>query len=219
MDLLEGWADAPLEAVSPSLHCIISACLSDSRSHVKLKAVTDALFKVSSKMVLKCVTQLFQWCGQGVYGKLVFPLELEGGFETRGHYVIPAWMSNEKKKNEKHKQTQASSTGLLHLYQDIIPLDIFYIKPCLFHQPSKITAYDPGPGKLKQEQSRAERIIAFQCWLSLDLLATSAWQLNGLREKEHFRTARLCVRWGGANWWKFWVKSLERGGGAVEKPC
>lgn len=69
------WADAPMEAASPSAHLIIPACLSDSRSHVKLTAATDALFKVSSKMVLKCVTQLFPWCGQGIYGEVVFPLD------------------------------------------------------------------------------------------------------------------------------------------------
>lgn len=69
------WADAPVEAVSPSPHLILSACLSGCRSHVKLKAATDALFKVSSKMVLKCVTQLFHWCGQSIYGEVAFPLD------------------------------------------------------------------------------------------------------------------------------------------------
>lgn len=153
-------------------------------------------------------------------GCFSFELEGGGGVETRRHYMIPAWMSNEKwEKKTPHKPTQTSSTSYLHLYQDIISLDIFYIKPCLFHQHRQITAYDPGPGKLKQEQSRAERIIAFQRWLSLDLLATSAWQLNGLWEKEHFSTAGLYVLWGGANWWKRWVKSLEQGGCALEKPC
>lgn len=57
-------------------YLIISSCLSSFRAHIKLKAATDALFKLSSKMILKCVTQLFPWCGQGIYGEVAFPLDM-----------------------------------------------------------------------------------------------------------------------------------------------
>lgn len=134
-----------MATVSPSPPLIISACLSGSRSHVKLKAVTDALFKVSSKMVLKCVTQPFHRCGKVFMERLFFIWM--GEFETGNCYVTPVWMSNGKQ----NKTTQTSSTSYLHLYQDIVSLVIFYIKPCLFHQHPKITKYDLGPVKLKQE--------------------------------------------------------------------
>lgn len=101
VDLLKVWADAPVEVVSLSPHLITSACLSGSHSHVKLKAATDALFKVSSKMVLKCGTQLFHWRGQGIYGEVVFPLDGGGGVVTRSHYLTPVWMSKGKQWKKK----------------------------------------------------------------------------------------------------------------------
>ena len=81
-----------------------------------------------------------------------------GGFATRSHYRIGYLCGCQKENNE--KKPPNSSTCYLHLYQDIISLVIFYIKSCLFHQHPKITKCDPGPLKLKQELSRAERIMA-----------------------------------------------------------
>lgn len=71
--------------------------------------------------------------------------------------MTPVWMSKGKQWGKKNPKN--SSTSYLHLYQDIISLVIFYIKLCLFHQHPKITEYDPGPVKSKQELSRAEKII------------------------------------------------------------
>lgn len=64
-----------------------------------------------------------------------------------------------KRKTMRKKTPKISSTSYLHLYQDIISPVIFYIKPCLFHQHPKITEYDLGAAKSKQELSRAEKII------------------------------------------------------------
>lgn len=101
------------EAVSPSPHLIISAS-SCCRSHVKLKAATDALFKVSSEMVLKCNTAISLMWAKYLWRRLLF-LWI-GGFVPGSHYRTPMWMSKEKTM----KKSPPNSACYLHLYQDII---------------------------------------------------------------------------------------------------
>lgn len=174
-------------------------------------------------MVLKCVTKLFPWCGQGIYGGVVFPLDRV--FITRSHYMTPVYMSKKKKKTENKKKKKKLAKLLLasiSIKTKISPV-IFSIRPCLSHQYLRITKYDLRPGKLKQELSGAERIIAilplaFRYWLSLGLFTTSVWQLNGLRDKGHFSTVS-CYSVGRGNWWKHKVEVPRERGCAWEQRC
>lgn len=93
-------------------------CPSSSCSHVKLKVATNVLFKVPSKMVLKCVTKLFPWCGQGIYGEVVFPLD-RGLYNQKLLYdtcIDVKRKTTEKKKKQPPPPHQ--TTSYLHLYQD-----------------------------------------------------------------------------------------------------
>lgn len=91
--------------------------------------------------------------------------------------MTPVYMSKKKKKQKIRKKKKLAKLLPASIKTKISPV-IFSIRPCLSHQYLRITKYDLRPGKLKQELSGAERIIAilplaFQYWLSLGLFTTS----------------------------------------------